>query len=222
MGDHDATIRGPRQSRYVLPMVFSVFVLLQGSIGDAQEDEHLYSIQLGAFRDHGYAMDLVNSLRRLGHDAFEQKERYGDNGTIHRVYIEKFKSRRVADREAKSLKDLGLISEYSIKGLGKPGGVKNQRESGVVYYLHVSSYKQKDNAEKKVRMLESHGCRAVVVEEEISEETWFRIYIGEFKDEEEARRFGTKLRDKVVISYFKPIPINRKALSTKKDSRTSQ
>jgi cell division septation protein DedD len=203
-------------------MVFSVLVLSRGSIGDAQENEDLYSIQLGAFRDHGYAVELVNSLKRLGHDAFERKERYGDNETIHRVYIEKFRSRRAADLEARSLKDLGLISEYSIKGLSKPGDVKNRRESTVVYYLHVGSYKQKDNAKQKVRMLESHGCRAVVVEEEISGETWFRIYIGEFKDEEEARRFGSKLRDKVVISYYKAIPINKKALSSRKGSRTSQ
>jgi cell division septation protein DedD len=203
-------------------MVFSILVLSRGSIGDAQENENLYSIQLGAFREHGYAVDLVNSLKRLGHDAFERKERHGDNKVIHRVYIEKFKSRRAADLEAKSLKDLGLISEYAIKGLGKPGQVKNRRESSMVYYLHVGSYKQKDNAKKKVRMLERHDCRAVVVEEEISGETWFRIYIGEFKDEEEARSFGSKLRDKVVISYFKPIPINKKALSSRKDSRTSQ
>jgi cell division septation protein DedD len=203
-------------------MVFSVLVLSRGSIGDAQENEDLYSIQLGAFRDHGYAVELVNSLKRLGHDAFERKERYGDNETIHRVYIETFRSRRAADLEARSLKDLGLISEYSIKGLSKPGDVKNRRESTVVYYLHVGSYKQKDNAKQKVRMLESHGCRAVVVEEEISGETWFRIYIGEFKDEEEARRFGSKLRDKVVISYYKAIPINKKALSSRKGSRTSQ
>ena len=123
--------------------------------------------------------------------------------------------RRAAYREAKSLKDLGLISEYSIKNLGKAGGAKSSAESAVVYYLHVGSYKQKDNAEKKVEMLENHDCRAVVVEEEISGATWYRIYLGEFKDEEEARRVGSKLRDRVVISYFKPVPINKKALTAR-------
>ena len=222
MRGYDAMKRRCRQSGYLILVVFPVLALLRGSIGDAQENENLYSIQLGAFRDHGYAVDLVDSLKRLGHDAFERKEPYGDNETIHRVYIETFRSRRAADLEAKSLKDLGLISEYSVKGLGKPGDVTNRRETAVVYYLHVGSYKQKDNAKKNVKMLESHGCRAVTVEEEISGETWFRVYIGEFKDEAEARRFGSKLRDKVVISYFKAIPINKKALSAKKGSRTSQ
>jgi cell division septation protein DedD len=196
-------------------MVFPVFVLFRGSIGGAQEDEGLYSIQLGAFRDPSYAAELVDSLMRLGHDAFERKERFGENETIHRVYIEKFQSRRAAYREARSLKDLGLISEYSIKVLGKAGDAKSSAESAVVYYLHVGSYKQKDNAEKKVEMLENHDCRAVVVEEEISGATWYRIYLGEFKDEEEARRVGSKLRDRVVISYFKPIPINKKALTAR-------
>ena len=222
MGGYDSTKGRSRQSGFLILMVVLVFVLFPGSIGGAQENESLYSIQLGAFKDHGYAMDLVNSLKRLGHDAFERQERFGDNESIHRVYIERFRSKRAADREAKSLKDLGLISEYSIKGLGDAGAVEDPRESAVVYYLHVSSYKQKDNAENKVRMLEHHGCRAVVVAEEVSGETWFRIYIGEFKDEEEARKFGSKLQDKVVISYFKAIPINKKALSALKDSRTSQ
>jgi cell division septation protein DedD len=194
-------------------MVFPILILFRGSIGGAQEDEGLYSIQLGAFRDHGYAVELVNSLKRLGHDAFERKERFGDNENIHRVYIEKFKSRRAANLEAKSLKDLGLISEYSIKGLGQGIEAKGPVESAVIYYLHVGSYKQKEYAAKKVGMLENHGCRAVLVEEEIAGETWFRVYIGEFKDEKEARRFGSKLQDKVIISYFKPIPINKKALS---------
>ncbi len=219
MSAYDATRRRPRRSGYVILTVFSVLILSQGSITDAQENKDLYSIQLGAFRDHGYAVDLVNSLKRLGHDAFERKEPYGDHETIHRVYIEKFRSRRAAALEAKSLKDLGLISEYSIKGLGKPGEVKNRRESTVVYYLHVASFKQRANAEKEVKMLEGHGCRAIVVEEEISAETWFRVYIGEFENEEQARNFGSRLRDRVVISYFKPIPIDKKALYSRKDSR---
>ncbi len=221
MGGCDATRRRPRRSGILILWLFPILILFRGSIGDAQGDEDLYSIQLGAFRNHDYAIDLVNRLNSLGHDAFEREERFGDNETIHRVYIEKFRSRRAADSEAKSLKDLGLISEYSIKGLGDTAKVENPGETAVVYYLHVSSYKQRDNAEEKVRMLERHGCRAVVVEEEMSGERWFRIYIGEFKDEEEARRFGSKLQDKVVISYFKPIAINKHALSAKKDSQTS-
>ena len=215
MRGDESTRQRFRRPGYLMIMVFSILVLFRGSIGGAQEDEGPYSIQLGAFRDHSYAVELVNSLKSLGHDAFERKERFGDNETIHRVYIEKFQSRRAAYREAKSLKDLDLISEYSIKSLGKAGGVKGPAESAVVYYLHVGSYKQKDNAEKKVEMLENQDCRAVVVEEAISGETWYRIYLGEFKDEEEARRFGAKLKDKVVISYFKPIPINKKALTAR-------
>ena len=103
VGGYDSIRRRSRRFGFLILVVIPMLVLFRGSIGGAQENESLYSIQLGAFKDHGYAVDLVNSLKSLGHDAFERKERFGDNETIHRVYIERFRSRRAANQEAKSL-----------------------------------------------------------------------------------------------------------------------
>jgi cell division septation protein DedD len=50
------------------------------------------------------------------------------------------------------------------------------------------------------------------LEEESSEDRWFRVYIGEFDNENNARKAGSELREKGIISYFKPIEINKDLL----------
>ena len=42
--------------------------------------------------------------------------------------------------------------------------------------------------------------------------SWYRVYIGEFNNEAEARKKGMELLDRGLISYFKPIAIDRKTL----------
>jgi len=70
--------------------------------------------------------------------------------------------------------------------------------------LHISSFKQKDNAENEVQRLGKHGYKTFLATEEVLGESWLRVYIGIFDDEQTARRMGSELRGKGIISYFKP------------------
>lgn len=81
-----------------------------------------------------------------------------------------------------------------------------------VFCLHVNSFKQKINAEKRVNKLKKYGYKAFFTAEEISGQNWFRVYLCEFYDEKEARKVGSELRGKGIISYFKPIPIGKSTL----------
>ncbi len=84
--------------------------------------------------------------------------------------------------------------------------------------LHFSSCLLKVNAEEEVRRLEKYGYSAFYQEKEVLGQRWFRVYIGDFKDEQEARKVGSELKEKGIISYFKPRKIEGdtiKALSTK-------
>jgi cell division protein FtsN len=74
--------------------------------------------------------------------------------------------------------------------------------------LHICSFKQKANAEKEVQRLEKNGYKSFLAEEEISGQRWFRVYIGNFKDEQEARKVGSELKRKGLISYFKPTKVD--------------
>lgn len=70
--------------------------------------------------------------------------------------------------------------------------------------LHISSFKEKSNAEKEVQRLKGYGYKTFIASEEVSGESWLRVYIGIFDDEQAARRTGSELRENGSISYFKP------------------
>jgi len=73
--------------------------------------------------------------------------------------------------------------------------------------LHISSFKQKDNAENEVQRLGKHGYKTFLAAEEVLGESWLRVYIGVFDDEQTARRIGSELRGKGIVSYFNPSKI---------------
>jgi len=75
--------------------------------------------------------------------------------------------------------------------------------------LHISSFKRKINAEKEVKRIGKHGYKTFLAEEEVSGERWFRVYIVGFKDEQEARKVGSELKRKGLISYFKLTKIDQ-------------
>jgi cell division protein FtsN len=77
----------------------------------------------------------------------------------------------------------------------------------------VSSFKEKEHAVKEVLKLEKAGQKAFFVDEELAGGQWFRVYIGKYDTEKEARAAGEALKKKGLVSYFKPLEIDRSALS---------
>jgi hypothetical protein len=73
--------------------------------------------------------------------------------------------------------------------------------------LHISSFKEKTNAENEVQRLKGYGYKTFIASEEVLGESWLRVYIGIFDHEQAARRIGSELREKGSISYFKPFKI---------------
>ncbi len=91
-------------------------------------------------------------------------------------------------------------------------------EHDVKIVLHFSSCLLKVHAEAEAHRLEKHGYSAFYQEEEILGQRWFRVYIGDFRDKQEALKVGLELKEKRIISYFNPRKIEGdtiKALSTK-------
>lgn len=179
-------------------------------------EKRYYSIQVGAYRDVKGARDMVSGLEKLGHHAFFREESISNKGRWFRVYIEKYKTRAEAEKEGKVLKELGLISEYAVKlmELPAPKPSPRKRDTKIVFFLHISSFREKANAESLADRLIAGGQKAFYVAETIFGERWFRVYIGEFGSEEEARNAGEGLQRKGVIEYFKVIEIDKKALGS--------
>jgi len=181
---------------------------IKPSVSDKiSEKEQVYLIQIGAFTNFRLVLDKVLNLKSRGYYVFCGCETVKNNETLYRVFIECLQSKKEADAKAGKLKALGLITDYVIK----PLNAKNQTEfsdcefGSKIYLLHVSSLKQKKNAEKTVQMLQTYGDRSFFIAQEVLGESWFRVYIGEFDDESKARALGKRLLNKRLISYYKPI-----------------
>ncbi|MFP4037264.1 MAG: SPOR domain-containing protein [Desulfobacteraceae bacterium] len=166
-----------------------------------------YGIQVAAYKDRQEADQRVDQLKRLGHQAFSRREAVPGKGKWYRVYIAEYPTQEEAEKEARILRDLELIEDYDIRTL-KSRDDKEHRdmpEEGA-YVLHVGSFKARANAAKEVENLKKLGHDAFFREEEISGETWYRVYLGGYDSEKEARAAGEGLKQKGGISYFKPFP----------------
>lgn len=202
---------------------FGLLIVLTGMVGSilfpglrVYAEKRYYSIQVGAYQDINGARDMVSELKKLGHHAFFRKESIRNIGSWFRVYIEKYQTKAEAEKEGKVLKELGLISEYAVRLMEPPGPKPSPQKKGtkIVFFLHVSSFREKSNADSLANRLIAQGQKAFHVAETISGERWFRVYIGEFGSEEEARNAGKDLREKGVIEYFKAIEIDQKAIGS--------
>ena len=195
-------------------LLFS-FLLLPGNFlsNKAFAERTVYSIQLGAFIDADNAKEMTEDLIKLGHNSFYREEKKGGK-TIYRVYIEKYRTQEEAKREAEILKNLDLISVYSIKKISLLNNSqytveKNNLLTGEGIYLHIESYGQEANAKKRVNELKRYGLKSFYNEETVAGVKWYRIYLGDFSNEEDARRKGAELKNEGIINYFKPRKLNK-------------
>lgn len=217
--------------RLSLLLLFMAFSLL---IHDDARAEDAYGIQVGSYQDLDNAVDRVNYLKRLGYEAFYRYETVKDKGKWYRVYIARYPTLKQAEEEARVLRDLRLIESHEIRlirndkpSLATPAPAAQPPEQeepvvepgkepeGVVYLLHVSSFKEKKHAEAEAQKFRKAGLDAFFVDEELAGGRWFRVYIGTFNSEKEARDAGELLKKQGTVSYFKPMKIDRAALSGK-------
>lgn len=163
-----------------------------------------YGIQVAAYQDLKEATRRVDRLKRLGHRAFFRQETVQGKGKWYRVYIAEYPTREEAEKEARILRELELIDDYEVRPFGSEGRDEPERAGSGRYVLHVSSFKSRENAAKEAQSLKEAGHEAFFREQSISGETWYRVYLGGYATEEEARAAGRSLKRNGTISYFKP------------------
>jgi tetratricopeptide (TPR) repeat protein/cell division septation protein DedD len=174
----------------------------------AYSQDAFYSIHIGSYKDHSNAANRVSAFETsYGFKAFYRYEAVEGKGGWYRVYVGRFDSRSEAEERAKELMGKHAMPHYSIRTV-------EQDTDG--YYLHVSSYMIRIQAEEEVQRLEQQGFKAFFAEEEVFGKRWFRVYIGTFSDERHARRIGTELNMRGIISFFRPKESPRRVTAAKK------
>ena len=179
-------------------------------VREGPEDDG-YLIQVGVYKEKENADEILLKLKNSGHSPFFRQEEVKGKGEVYRVYIKGFQSKAEAQKTGKELMESGLISGYMVKapGVQTQTLISKKANDKNPFFLHVASYKEEANAEQYVQFLADNGLKAFYVPEQISGVKWFRVYIGEFNDEESAKKAGAELLEKGIISYFKPLEINR-------------
>jgi cell division protein FtsN len=172
--------------------------------------DQMYSIQIASFKDFRTAVRRSIQLKSLGHNSFYTCERLKGNKKLYRVYLELYNTEEEAEKKALQLKQTGLVSKSIIKSLDKTvlAEAGDCKPGATVFFLHVSSYKQKKSAEEESQRLKAYGHNIFTISEDINGASWFRIYIGDFDNEKNARKFGSELQAKGLCSYFKPVAID--------------
>lgn len=212
-----------------------------------------WSIQVAAATDKGSAEERAEEMNRLGYRSYVRLETVPGKGGWYRVYVDRFGSKSEADREAASLKSLGLLNECFVravkgdfalapkktdltptpphkkeevaplrkkediappapqkKGAAIPAPHKEWKSaSSRLHFLHVGSFKERENAVKSVASFGKMGQKAFFVEEGVARDRWFKVYIGEFAEVKDAKKAGVDLKERGAVSYFKIIGFDR-------------
>jgi tetratricopeptide (TPR) repeat protein len=179
----------------IILSIFFVLNIADSCFCPAYPQDAFYSIRVASYRDLDNAVNQMSALEISGLEAFYKYETVNGKGNWYRVYVGRFDTRDEAEKIAKTLMRENTISDYYITTV----------EQGVDEYdLHVSSYLIKIQAEDEVHRIEKHGFKAFYMEEEVSGKRWFRVYIGTFPDEQQARQIGAELNIRGIISFFRP------------------
>lgn len=170
-----------------------------------QKDLKGYYLQVSSLRQKENAEEIIKRLKDAGYNAFYNYETVKGKGNWYRVYIDRYRSKGDAEQDAKKLMQSGTISSYEVKHSTENIHAAEQARSDEikVYSLHTASYRESSNADSDVLRLSEMGIKAFSVKADISGEQWFRVYVGEFSDENEAKKVGDELLKQGIITYFK-------------------
>jgi len=87
-----------------------------------------YTIQVEIFKDLQKATKKTDLLKKNGLDAYWKETRPSGKAARYVVYIGNYESRDEAQKEAKRLKQEGVLADYSIKTLKPPDQRKSPQE----------------------------------------------------------------------------------------------
>lgn len=129
--------------RWIILLLLLLLVYASVTRGEAP----FFSIALSKFNNEKDAEKEETKLKNSGHDAFYRKEKNSE----YQVYIEKYNTRDEAENEAMVLKDLELISDYTIREIKEtPQTDKKQNTPAKENDIDVLPIPQPAKVKKKI------------------------------------------------------------------------
>lgn len=134
--------------RCLVPSILFLLLLPGSSTADSL-GQNYYSIHVGSFKEKKWAVDEVEKLLQQGRDAFFQLETIKGKGEFYRVYINKYKRRIDAEKDADQLKRQKVLSYYLIQTLSGTESKLKVEESDPAHQKPVSAGKSVENEKRE-------------------------------------------------------------------------
>ena len=151
----------------ILFICFCILSLTNNFLSAAYADTVTYSIHFGSYKNIENAEKEVTRLKRLGYDAFHRCETIKGKGKWYRAYIGTYGSRTMAKREARALKEAGLISYSSTRALGQlPGEQKEVGELTKEHRVLNAGVKGEEGTKYSTKSIEEEEVQSASITEE--------------------------------------------------------
>lgn len=197
--------------------------------GIAFAQQSFYSIHVSSHRQRAEADAEIKALNARGLEAFVRHVEVQDKGKWYRIFIGKYASSKEAADQVERLKGMKVSEYFAVKRLSaespksaapaaaKPAKApdnaqaRSAKSRSMGYYLFVGFFRDLDAAQREVDRLgpklASHGDRAFITRESVSDGMNYRVYIGTYSDQQQAAAAGAALQEKGLLSAFAiPVP----------------
>jgi capsular exopolysaccharide synthesis family protein len=153
------------------------------------EPNEPYTIQVRATQYLGMAKDTVAALKLQGHDAYREMVDLKEKGVWYRIYIGQFASENEARQYIQRKNIAAVYPGWMIYKADKMV-VKAPAPTDRPYGIKVSYTQDFRTAEDAVDALKVEGHEAYSTKVDLQKKgIWYRIFIGPFASENEARQY---------------------------------
>ena len=160
-----------------------------------------YFVQIASFKNKNNANKLVNDMIIPG-APFSIEKINPASGTFFRVVTGIYNNRIKAEKIIKSiktkypsLKPIVKTNKNTKKLITKQNPIYNKHGKTEYYTIQISSFENKNAAEKLAKKMTRLGYPSKVTEAWIRGKTWFRVQHGEYKMIAEAKQVSNKIKN---------------------------
>ncbi len=187
-------------SRKIL-ILFSLLISLSVSIAQQTDGTEFYSILIEETEDKNKAVeDALKLSRTLSLPVYVATS---EDKTKFKVFVGKFSDKNKADQEltkigGKAVEYLNPENVFPIKSTYFREILKNKRVAKIYSILYTELSDKNKAEELKKTLEEEFGLPVFIVENIKNFKLFYRVYVGKFKDKEEAENLAYEIAGKSV------------------------
>ena len=164
-----------------------------------------YFVQIASFKNENNAKTLFKKIQLQDIELLLEKINT-HKGTFYRLITSLYKDKNTASNILKTIKQehpalKPIIKTSKISNAPQPSQkpIINKNGKTEYYTIQISSFENKNSAEKLAKKMTLAGYPSRVTEAWVKEKTWFRVQHGEYKMIAVAKQVSNKIKNKFKL-----------------------